>query len=144
MRPGVADFLSEERIAVVGVSRTSGFGNAAFRALREKGWQVFPVNPAADVVEGEPCYHSIAQVQPPVGAVLCVVPPAHAEHVVDDCVKAGVRKIWLQQGSESEAAIRTGESAGMTVVHHACVLMYARPSGLHRVHAWCRRIAGHL
>jgi predicted CoA-binding protein len=114
------------------------------KELRKKGWQVFPVNPAADLVEGEHCYHSVLQVTPPVGAVLCVVPPDQAEHVVDDCLRAGVRKVWLQQGSESEVAIRRAEAAGMTVIHHACVLMYARPRGLHRFHAWCRRLRGRL
>jgi predicted CoA-binding protein len=144
MRAGVQEFLSEDRIAVVGVSRTSGFGNTALRELRRRGWTVFPVNPAADVVEGEHCYHSVQQIQPPVNAVLCVVPPEQAEHVVDDCVRAGVGRLWLQQGSESAEAIRRAEAAGMTVIHHACVLMYARPRGFHRFHAWWERVAGRL
>jgi predicted CoA-binding protein len=142
MRSGVQSFLAEKRIAVVGVSRKAGFGNTALKALRAKGFEVFPVNVVADEVEGERCYHSVAQVPRPVGAVLCVVPPAETERVVEDCVKAGIRKVWMQQGSESDAAIRSAEAAGMTVVHHACVLMYARPTGVHRFHGLVERIRG--
>jgi predicted CoA-binding protein len=144
MRAGVQSVLEEKRIAVVGVSRTRGFGNVALKTLRAGGWEAFPVNPAADRVEGEPCFHSVGQVPGPVGAVVCVVPPVQTEQVVEDCQRAGIRKIWMQQGSESDAAIRRAEQAGMTVVHHACVLMYARPRGFHRFHAFVERLRGRL
>jgi len=144
MKPGVESFLEEKRIAVVGVSRKAGFGNVALKALRARGWEVFPVNAAADRVEGEPCFHSVGQVPAPLGAVVCVVPPLQTEQVVADCQQAGIKKIWMQHGSESEAAIRRAEEAGMTVVHHACVLMYARPRGFHRFHAFVERLRGRL
>jgi predicted CoA-binding protein len=142
MKPGIESFLDEKRIAVVGVSRTKGFGNVALKVLRARGWQAYPVNAAADLVDGEPCFHSVGQVPGGVGAVVCVVPPLQTEQVVADCQQAGIRKIWMQQGSESEAAIQRAEKAGMTVVHHACVLMYARPAGFHRFHAFVERLRG--
>jgi predicted CoA-binding protein len=142
MRAGVESFLAEKRIAVVGVSRRAGFANTAMKSLRAGGWEVFPVNAVADEVEGEHCWHAVGQVPGPVGAVLCVVPPAETEKVVEDCVRAGIGKVWMQQGSESPAAIRRAEKAGMTVVHHACVLMYAKPAGVHRFHGFVERLRG--
>jgi predicted CoA-binding protein len=144
MRAGVEEILAEERIAVVGVSRQKGFGNLALRTLRERGWQAVPVNARADAVEGERCFHSLSEIPARPGAVLAVVPPAETEKVVDECLRLGVRKIWMQQGAESEAAIARAEQAGMTVVHHACVLMYAKPRGFHRFHAWLTKLAGKL
>ena len=144
MKQGTSEFLAEKRIAVVGVSRTRGFGNAAWHELRRKGYQAFPVNAAADEVEGERCYRRLADVPGPPRAVLAVVPPAETEKLVDECARLGVRHLWMQQGSESEAAIRAAEAAGMNVVHHACVLMYADPKGVHRWHAGWRRLTGRL
>lgn len=144
MRAGVESVLAEKRIAVVGVSRGKGFGNAALKTLRKGGWRAFPVNAAADEVEGERCFHSIAELPERPGAVLAVVPPAQTEKVVDDCLRLGVKKLWVQQGAESDAAIRRAEAGGMTVVHHACILMYARPRGVHRFHAFVERLRGKL
>jgi uncharacterized protein len=129
---------------VVGVSRTKGFANTAMRELRRRGYEAFPVNEVADRVEGEPCYHSVAQVPGPVDGVLCVVPPAEAVRVVDDCIRAGVLRLWLQQGSESEAAVARARAAGLSVVHGECILMYARPHGIHRFHAFVERMRGRL
>lgn len=144
MRLGVEAFLESRRIAIVGVSRTKGFANLAMRELRLRGYQVFPVNEVADRVEGEPCYHSVAQVPGPIDGVLCVVPPAEAVRVVDDCIGAGVKRLWLQQGSESPAAITRAHEAGLVVVHGACILMYAHPHGIHRFHAFVERVRGRL
>lgn len=144
MKPGVEEFLAEKRLAVVGVSRTRGFGNTAWHELRRQGYQAFPVNAAADEVEGERCYRHLADVPGPPRAVLAVVPPAETEKLVDECARLGVKHLWMQQGSESEAAIRAAEAAGLNVVHHACVLMYAEPRGVHRWHAGWRRLMGRL
>ena len=144
MKPGVEEFLAEKRLAVVGVSRTRGFGNTAWHELRRQGYKAFPVNAAADEVEGERCYRRLADVPGPPRAVLAVVPPAETEKLVDECARLGVKHLWMQQGSESEAAIRAAEAAGLNVVHHACVLMYAEPRGVHRWHAGWRRLIGRL
>jgi predicted CoA-binding protein len=134
MTPEIQSFFGERRLAVVGVSRTKGFGNAALRTLRAAGWEAFPVNARADKVEGERCWRSLGDVPGPVGGVVCVVPPAETEKVVEECARVGIRKIWMQQGSQSEAAIRAARAHGMTVVAGECVLMYARPRGVHRLH----------
>jgi predicted CoA-binding protein len=144
MRPGVEEILSEKRIAVVGVSRTRGFGNSALAALRAGGWEAWPVNARADEVGGERCFHALADLPQRPGAVVAVVPPAETEKVVEECLRLGIGKIWMQQGAESEAAIRRAEAGGMTVAHHACVLMYARPRGVHRFHAFVERLRGRL
>jgi uncharacterized protein len=139
MKPRIEDveaILSERRIAVVGVSRTKGFGTYALRTLRERGWDALPVNAHADEIAGERCHRSLAELPEPPGAVLAVVPPAETERVVSECARLGIRKLWIQQGAESALALKRAEAAGMTVVAGACILMYAEPRGLHRLHRW--------
>ena len=138
MNAAIEGFFAERRIAVVGVSRGRGFANAAVKALRNAGHLVFPVNDQADEVHGERCFRSLAAVPEPIGSVLVVVPPARSAEVVRECVGLGVRNVWLQQGAESPDALAAAEAAGISCVQRECVLMYAQPRGIHRLHRWLR------
>lgn len=136
MNSAVTDFLSKKSIAVIGVSRGRGFGNTIMRTLSERGYDVVPVNANADTIDGQPCHRSLTKVSAPVEAVVSVVPPLQTLTVVDDCIRLGIKHLWMQQGSESREAILRAEASGINVVHHACILMYASPRGIHRVHRW--------
>ena len=137
----VEDFLSEKNIAVVGVSRTGkGFGYTAYKELRSKGYNVYSVNPNAHDIEGEKCYPSLLALQGKVDAAVLVVPP-----FVKDAHSAGIKKIWMQQGSESDEAIVFCEESGIDVIHNECILMFAEPSAfIHRAHKWVWGVIGKL
>ena len=145
-RAVVDDFVSQRKLAVVGVSRHKAkFGNMAFKELRGKGYKLFPVHPHAETIEGERCYPSLAALPEPVGGVLVVVPPAQAEQVVRDAAAAGIRRVWLQQGAESATAIRFCEENGISAVHGECILMFAEPAAFyHRAHRWVWKLLGKL
>lgn len=145
-RADVEDFLACERIAVVGVSRSGKkFGNLAYRELRAKGYQVIPVHPAAAQIEGDACVANLGAIAPRADGVLIVVPPAEAERVVRDADAAGINRVWMQQGSQSDAAVTFCHEHGMRVVANECILMFARPTGLfHRAHRWIAGALGSL
>ena len=138
-------FLAEPAIAVVGVSRTGRkFGNAACRTLREKGYRVYPIHPSAATIDGMPCYPALSALPEPVNAVLVVVRPPQAIDVVCEAAAAGVRRIWLQQGAESPQALELASKLGVDVIAGECVLMFAEPTGIHKLHRNCRRLFGTL
>src|SRR5664279_4481507 len=58
IKDAAAEFLAHQRVAVTGVSRTPGShgSNVVYRRLRERGYQVFAVNPNATEVEGDRAY----------------------------------------------------------------------------------------
>ena len=142
----IAAFLSSRNIAVVGVSRGGRkFANMAYRELKAKGYQVFPVNPHAENVEGEKCYPSLAALPEQVDGAVVVVPPSETEQVVREAARAGIRRIWMQQGAQSDGAIRFCEENGMGVVAGECILMFARSERFpHNAHRWFRKILGRL
>ena len=142
----VEDFIAQRTLAVVGVSRGGKkFGNMARKALKAKGYRVFPINPHAERIEDERCYPNLRSLPEPVDGVLIVVPPAETEQVVQAAAAAGIRRVWMQQGAESEAAIRFCEEHGLSVVHGECLLMFARPvDSVHRLHRWIWRLLGKL
>ena len=145
-KSAVVDFLGQRSLAVVGVSRGGNkFGNTAYRELKAKGYQLVPVHPEAERLEGDRCAKDLASLPAPVGGVLVIVPPQQAEQVVQEAAAAGIQRVWLQQGAESPAAIRLAESKGMSVVAGECVLMFAEPTGFgHRAHRWVWGLLGRL
>lgn len=139
-------FLSEKNLAVVGVSREGKkFGNMAFNTLRKKGYQVFPVNKSARKIIDEDCYNGLSQLPVPVGGALIAVPPEQTKKVVMDAFDAGINKIWMQQGAESDEAVRFCDEHGMICIHGECILMFvARSDFPHNVHRWIWKIMGRL
>jgi predicted CoA-binding protein len=134
-------FLAQPALAVVGVSRGGRhFGNSACRALREKGYRVYPVNRHAGQIDGMRCYAHLADLPEKVGGVLIVVPPRDAIDVIHDAAAAGITRVWLQQGAESQAALILCEQLGMDVVAGECILMFAHPTGVHRAHRFLRQM----
>ncbi len=142
----VDGFLAEKSLAVVGVSeRTTKFGRVAFNELKAKGYRVFPVNRRVESIGGEHCYPSLLALPEAVGGALVVVPPHETEQVVKDAAAAGIRRVWLQQGSESAAAIGFCRANGIEVVDGHCILMFARPAAFyHRFHHWLWGVLGKL
>ena len=95
----IEDFLAQRRIAVAGVSRTpaSHGGNIVYRRLRDRGYEVFPVNPSADVVEGDRCYRDLHSIPGGVDAVVIATNPAEAESVARECAELGITRVWMHR-----------------------------------------------
>lgn len=136
----IDDFLAQRHVALVGCSRKPDqFANAVGRHLRSGGRTVYPVNPAADEIEGIRCYRSVAEVPEPLDGVLVMVNADAATQVVQECVERGVRRVWLHRGAGpgavSPEAVERCRAAGIDVVDGACPLMFAEPVGwFHRAH----------
>ena len=60
IKDAAAEFLGHKRIAVTGVSRSpeNHGGNVVYNRLRDRGYDVFPVNPKAEEVEGDAAIRS--------------------------------------------------------------------------------------
>jgi predicted CoA-binding protein len=130
VKDAAAQFLEARRIAVTGVSRTpqGHGGNVVLQGLRARGYDVVPVNPNADEIEGTTCYHSLADIPEPVDAVVIATRPDQAEETVRECERLGITQVWLHRsigaGSVSQAAVDYGRSHGVRVIPGGCPLMF--------------------
>lgn len=129
LRQAVDDFLARKRIAVVGVSRSANeAANLVYRTLRKAGYNVFAVNPNADEVEGDSCYHDLASVPGGVEAVVIATSPAVTEGVVRECAEQGISRVWMHrsfgEGSVSREAADFCREKGMTVIEGGCPMMF--------------------
>jgi len=118
-------FLSKSNVfAVVGVSRNSEkYGHKVYKDLKNAGYTVYPVNPKADRIDGERCYHSLREMPELPDVVNIVVPPEVTEKMVRECKELGIKKVWMQPGSESPAAIRFCRENSIEIMHGACIMV---------------------
>jgi predicted CoA-binding protein len=130
VRKAATEFLSRKRIAVTGVSRhPQGHGsNVVYQRLRDRGYEVFAINPNADEVEGDKCYHDLASVPGGVEAVVIGTRPATAEATLRECVELGIGQVWMHRafgdGSVSATATEYGRRHGISVIDGGCPLMF--------------------
>jgi len=93
IQQAAAEFLATKRIAVTGVSRDpkNHGGNIVYQRLRQRGYQVFAVNPNAEEVEGDSCYHDLTSIPDGVDAVVIGTRPEHADDTMRECAELGSR-----------------------------------------------------
>ena len=130
MKEAASEFLAHKRIAVTGVSRKprEHGSNTVFKRLRERGYQVFAVNPNADEVEGARSYHDLKSIPGGVEAVVIATAPDKAEGTMRECAALGIKHVWMHrafgQGSVSASATAFGREHGITVIDGGCPLMF--------------------
>jgi len=130
IKQAAAEFLDNKRIAVTGVSRASkGHGsNTVYQRLRSRGYDVFAVNPNADHVEGDICYHDLASIPGGVDAVVIGTRPEHADATMVECAALGINHVWMHRGpgagSVSPSAAEYGREHGISVIDGGCPLMF--------------------
>ena len=145
IRDAATEFLSFKRVAVTGVSRSpeDHGSNVVYQRLRERGYEVFAVNPNADEVEGDPCYPDLSSIPGGVDAVVIGTLPERAEATVRECNDLGIKEVWMHRlfgpGSVSDAAVEYGREHGMTVIDGGCPLMFAPCSD--RAHKFLRAVS---
>ncbi len=130
VKEAAAAFLASTRIAVTGVSRhPKGHGsNVVYQRLRDRGYEVFAVNPNADEIDGDVCYPDLASIPGGVDAVVIATRPDRAEATMRECADLGIGQVWMHrsfgEGSVCDEATVYGRAHGMMVIDGGCPLMF--------------------
>lgn len=133
------EFLTQHRIAVVGVSRDpKQFANQVLKAMLERGYEAIPINPYATSLEGVTAYPSVQAVPGGVDGAILMLPPTAIPGAVDDCLAARVPRIWFRStggpGATPDLVSRAREG-GAQVVDGGCPFMALSNAGwFHGVH----------
>ena len=130
IKEAAAEFLAHKRVAVTGVSRepkTHG-SNVVYQRLRDRGYDVFAINPNTDEVEGDRAYPDLASIPGGVEAVVIATRPDRAQATMHECVELGIRHVWMHRGpgggSVSEEAAQYGREHGIAVIDGGCPCMF--------------------
>ncbi len=144
MKEIIEKFFESPAYAVIGVSTDRRkFGNQVFRSMKERKFEVYPVNPGHATVEGEKCFSSVKELPDTVQSVVTVVPPGVTEKVLVECAQKGIRVVWMQPGSESKAALDFAGRNNMGTVSRECILMFLEPvKSFHSLHRMLKKLLG--
>jgi predicted CoA-binding protein len=140
----IQKFLDPQKMAVAGASRNpKKFGGAVFKELKEKGFELYPINPNADEIQGVKCYPSVTDLPENVKHLFIVTPKTETKTIVNAAVEKGMEMIWIQQKSNTPEAVKIIEDAGIQLVHNKCMLMFAGPvKGPHAFHRFFVKLFG--
>lgn len=105
-------------VAVLGASRDRHkFGNQSVRAHVQYGYEVFPINPFADQIEGLRTYRSLAELPvDTVDRVTVYVPSEIGLELLEQIAAKQPREVWFNPGSESEALLTRAAELGLPVI----------------------------
>ena len=125
MNSDIDRFLSGSPFAVVGASANRDkFGNKVLRCYLQHNLSAYPVNPAAETIEGLQAYSNLSSLPERVHGISIITPPQVTEAVVEEAGTAGIENIWMQPGAESESAIKRARELGMNVIAGGpCILV---------------------
>lgn len=116
--------LNEKIWAVVGVTpNKEKFGYKIYKKLKDRGYEVYAINPKYDEVEGDKCYSNIGELPKLPDCISIVVPPIVTNQTLEDIAKTDIKNVWLQPGTFNDETIEIAKDKGLDIVYHDCVLV---------------------
>ncbi|HUV01702.1 MAG TPA: CoA-binding protein [Bacteroidales bacterium] len=136
----IEEFLASEPIAMAGVSRNpKKFGFAAFRELKEKGMNILPINPYADIIHGSKVFKDVKSLPADVKGLIIMTKKGQTAGIIRDAREKGIKQIWIQQMADSKEALKELEGSGINVITRECILMHYKPHSIHKFHKAIRK-----
>jgi predicted CoA-binding protein len=116
--------MPKPAVAILGASRDRRkYGNKSVRAHLQQGYDVFPVNPHAETIEGLKAYPDLASVPvKKLDRISVYLPPALVLGLLEEIQKRGAREVWLNPGSDGPEVVARAEQLGLNVIR-ACSIV---------------------
>ena len=110
-------------VAIIGASNDRHkFGNKAVRAFLRNGYEVFPVNPHEEIIEGLQVFRTITDVPTRPHMVSVYLRPEILIKVLPQIAERGCDELWLNPGTESDEVLAAAEKLGLNVIQ-ACSIV---------------------
>ena len=139
-------FLAAKKMAIAGVSKDpKKFGHVVYQELKERGYEVYPINPTTDSMDGIPCYSSVGALPAGIDHLLVLTRKPQTPGVIKDAVERGIKNIWIQQMSETPETLALINDKDINFIHKQCILMFVEPvAGVHKFHRVVKKFFGLL
>jgi uncharacterized protein len=142
----IQNFLSLKSFALIGVSRNKNkFGNAIYKELKSKSYNVLPVHNELKNIEGDVCYPGLKSLPAKPDGLIIVTNKEKSLGIVKEAHYAGIKNIWITQMSETKDTIEYCVNNNINVIYKQCILMFLEPvGGFHNFHKFIKKIFGGL
>jgi predicted CoA-binding protein len=109
-------------IAVVGLSpNPSRPSHRIARALKGRGYRIIPVRPLIAEVLGEKAYARLDEIEEKVDLVNVFRSADQIGPIVDDCLRLGLPRLWIQEGIVNNKAALRAREGGIDIVMDRCI-----------------------
>lgn len=121
--------MNKHTVAIIGASADRAkFSNKSIHAHQRAGYDVYPVHPKEEIIEGLTVYKSVLDVPVALDRVSLYLPPAIGVKVIDDIAKKGCKELWVNPGAESPELMEKAATLGLNTIF-ACSFTDALASG---------------
>ena len=145
-KQSIQEFLAPKKIAIAGVSgNTKKFGYAIFKELREKGFDVCPINPKLDELDNIKVFKSVSDIPEGYEKLFIVTPKTETDSIIKQAAEKGIKHIWVQQTSNTKETEAIAKELNIDLIHKECIFMFAEPvQSIHKFHKTIWKILGLL
>lgn len=142
----IDNFFESKRLAIAGVSANEKkFGHVIFKELRRKNFDVIPVNPKYEEIDGVKCFHSVEDLPADIESLLITTPKKQTDALLRNAIQKGIKNIWIQQMSETDQTLKIATDLQKEIIMGKCVFMFADPvQGMHKFHRTIMKIFGKI
>lgn len=136
----ISDFLANDPIAAVGVSRNpKKFGYTVFKELRKKGLNLIPIHPNTEEIDGVKTVSSVLDLSENIQALYITTGKENTLEIVKQAKEKGIPHIWIQQTADTPEALAVFDGSDVNLIYKQCILMHHEPHSIHKFH---RKIMG--
>ncbi|MCF0154955.1 MAG: CoA-binding protein [Veillonella sp.] len=122
----IQEALQKKVWAVLGATdKTHKFGYKIYAHMKAAGYEVYPVNPRVETIDGQVCYNSLTDLPVKPDVVDFVVPESAGLAALDECLELGIQTVWLQPGADTDAVVKKANDLGLAVIQD-CVLVQVK------------------
>lgn len=145
-KQSIQEFLSHKKMAIAGVSgNPKKFGYAIFKELREKGYDICPINPKLEELDGVKAYKSVSEIPDAYEKLFIVTPKTETDSIIKQAAEKGIKHIWVQQISNTKETEAIAKDLNIDLIHKECIFMFAEPvQSIHKFHKTIWKILGLL
>jgi predicted CoA-binding protein len=145
-KESINQFLAPKKIAIAGVSRNNKkFGYAIFNELRQKGFDICPINPNAEEIDGVKCYKSVSEIPSGYDKLFIVTPKNDTDNMLKQAIDKGIKHVWVQQMSNTSETAKLAKDANVELIEKECIFMFAEPvTSVHKFHRFLWKVFGQL
>lgn len=140
----IDNFFSAKRYGFAGVSgNMKKFPHKIFKDLILKDYDMIPVNPKYEEIDGFICFRTVESLPKDVNSMLIMTPKDQTMQVIKDSLDNDINNIWVQQGAENDEIIDFAKKSNANIITGECIMMYAEPvKSIHKVHRFFSKFTG--
>lgn len=148
MKDTIEAFMDDKKLAIAGVSNNKdNFGRSIMKELIKLGYEIYPVNPRCEDIDGTVCLPSVNDLPKDVSSLILAVPAKLTNEIIDQAIGSSILRVWMIKGfgpgAYSEDAHAKCKENNIEVVYGFCPLMFFG-NGAHKFHYWLRKTFGKL